>query len=145
LFFFFKNSFQTPREKKNTALTTTSPSPKNPKTQFQAFVIKMPTLHRLAVFRDDVCYAVFLYQRWIYRVDRTRANEFGWAAEPEAEAEAEAEPAAGEGAVTAPATAPALPAGGAVRRRGGGGGADEPAAAAAAEPASAGDEPKKEL
>ena len=43
-----------------------------------AFVIKMPTLHRLSVFRDDVVFAVYLYQRWIYRVDRKRANEFGY-------------------------------------------------------------------
>ena len=28
-----------------------------------AFVIKMPTLHRLSVFRDDVVFAVALYQR----------------------------------------------------------------------------------
>jgi len=25
---------------------------------------------------------IFLYQRWIYRVDPTRVNEFGYAAEP---------------------------------------------------------------
>lgn len=43
-----------------------------------AFVIKMPTLHRLSVFRDDVIFLIQLYQRWIYRVDKTRANEFGY-------------------------------------------------------------------
>ena len=42
-----------------------------------AFVIKMPTLHRLSVFRDDLVFLVYLYQRWIYRVDKRRANEFG--------------------------------------------------------------------
>lgn len=42
-----------------------------------AFVIKMPTLHRLSVFRDDIVFLVYLYQRWIYRVDKKRANEFG--------------------------------------------------------------------
>jgi len=42
-----------------------------------AFIIKMPTLHRLACFRDDIVFGIFLYQRWIYRVDYTRANEFG--------------------------------------------------------------------
>lgn len=42
-----------------------------------AFVIKMPTLHRLSVFRDDLVFLVYMYQRWIYRVDRKRANEFG--------------------------------------------------------------------
>jgi len=46
-----------------------------------AFVIKMPILHRLSVFRDDVIFLIFLYQRWIYRVDKTRVNEFGWAGE----------------------------------------------------------------
>ena len=42
-----------------------------------AFVITMPTLHRLSVFRDDIIFAIFLYQRWIYREDRMRTNEFG--------------------------------------------------------------------
>jgi len=44
---------------------------------FFAFCIKMPWLHRLACFRDDVVFLVFLYQRWIYRVDLKRANEYG--------------------------------------------------------------------
>jgi hypothetical protein len=43
-----------------------------------AFVIKMPTLHRLSVFRDDIIFLIYLYQRWIYRVDMTRVNEFGF-------------------------------------------------------------------
>jgi hypothetical protein len=42
-----------------------------------AFIIKMPTLHRLACFRDDVVFLVYLYQRWIYPTDKTRPNEFG--------------------------------------------------------------------
>merc|ERR1712060_718860 len=42
-----------------------------------AFIIKMPTLHRMSCFRDDLVFAVFLYQRWIYRVDHSRMNEFG--------------------------------------------------------------------
>ncbi|KAF8528936.1 cleft lip and palate associated transmembrane protein [Hysterangium stoloniferum] len=41
------------------------------------FCIKMPILHRIACFRDDVVFLVFLYQRWIYRIDPTRVNEFG--------------------------------------------------------------------
>ncbi len=44
-----------------------------------AFVIKMPTLHRLSVFRDDLVFLVYIYQRWIYPVDKKRANEFGCA------------------------------------------------------------------
>lgn len=47
-----------------------------------AFVIKMPTLHRIACFRDDVIFLIFLYQRWIYPVDKTRANEFGYSETP---------------------------------------------------------------
>jgi len=43
-----------------------------------AFVIKMPTMHRLAVFRDDLIFPILLYQRWIYPVDKTRVNEFGY-------------------------------------------------------------------
>jgi hypothetical protein len=35
-----------------------------------AFIIKMPTMHRLSVFRDDIIFFIFLYQRWIYRVDK---------------------------------------------------------------------------
>ncbi|KZV76118.1 cleft lip and palate associated transmembrane protein [Peniophora sp. CONT] len=42
-----------------------------------AFIIKMPILHRLACFRDDVVFLVFLYQRWIYRIDPNRVNEYG--------------------------------------------------------------------
>jgi len=42
-----------------------------------AFIIKMPTLHRMSCFRDDIVFAVFLYQRWIYKVDMSRVNEFG--------------------------------------------------------------------
>ena len=29
-----------------------------------AFIITMPTAHRVAVFRDDVVFLVYLYQRW---------------------------------------------------------------------------------
>ena len=58
------------------------------------FIIKMPILHRLACFRDDVVFLIFLYQasvsvmlvhlvcdigcqRWIYRIDPKRVNEYG--------------------------------------------------------------------
>ncbi|KAK4773493.1 hypothetical protein SAY87_028512 [Trapa incisa] len=46
-----------------------------------AFVIKMPTLHRLSVFRDDIIFLIYLYQRWIYPVDKSRVNEFGFGGE----------------------------------------------------------------
>ena len=59
-----------------------------------AFVIKMPTMYRLGCFRDgksnktcsvifkralllDIIFFIYLYQRYIYPVDRTRLNEFG--------------------------------------------------------------------
>ncbi|CDF41135.1 unnamed protein product [Chondrus crispus] len=42
-----------------------------------SFIIKMPWLHRLACFRDDIVFLVLLYQRWIYPVDSKRVNEFG--------------------------------------------------------------------
>ncbi|WCJ30599.1 hypothetical protein M5689_012147 [Euphorbia peplus] len=46
-----------------------------------AFVIKMPLLHRLSVFRDDLIFLIYLYQRWVYPVDRRRVNEFGFGGE----------------------------------------------------------------
>ncbi|PVF99354.1 cleft lip and palate transmembrane 1 [Serendipita vermifera] len=52
---------------------------------FFAFCIRMPWLHRLACFRDDVVFLIFLYQRWIYRVDKKRVNEYGQVAELEPE------------------------------------------------------------
>jgi len=42
-----------------------------------AFVITMPTAHRLACFRDDFIFLIYLVQRWIYPVDMTRVNEYG--------------------------------------------------------------------
>ena len=42
-----------------------------------AFIIKMPTMHRLACLRDDLVFIIYLYQRWAYGIDRKRANEYG--------------------------------------------------------------------
>uniref|UniRef100_A0A6U0HZP9 Uncharacterized protein n=1 Tax=Helicotheca tamesis TaxID=374047 RepID=A0A6U0HZP9_9STRA len=47
-----------------------------------AFVIKMPIMHRLACLRDDVIFLIFCYQRYVYRTDYTRVNEFGQCAQP---------------------------------------------------------------
>lgn len=47
-----------------------------------AFVIKMPTMYRIGCFRDDIVFLIFLYQKWIYPVDKTRRNEFGFSEEP---------------------------------------------------------------
>jgi hypothetical protein len=41
-----------------------------------AFIIKMPTMHRLSCFRDDIVFFIFMYQRWIYPVDMTRSSEY---------------------------------------------------------------------
>lgn len=48
-----------------------------------AFVIKMPTLYRIGCFRDDIVFFIFLYQRWIYKTDLTRVNEFGYSGQME--------------------------------------------------------------
>jgi hypothetical protein len=48
-----------------------------------AFTIKMPWLHRLSTFRDDIIFFVYLYQRWAYKIDYTRVNEFGQGGEDE--------------------------------------------------------------
>jgi len=37
-----------------------------------AFIVKMPTMHRLSCFRDDIIFLIYLYQRWIYPVDPKR-------------------------------------------------------------------------
>lgn len=42
-----------------------------------AFIIKMPTMHRLSCLRDDLIFFIYLYQRWIYPVDYARVNEYG--------------------------------------------------------------------
>lgn len=47
-----------------------------------AFVIKMPIMHRLACLRDDLIFFVYLFQRYKYRTDYTRVNEFGQCEQP---------------------------------------------------------------
>ncbi|XP_022920669.2 lipid scramblase CLPTM1L [Onthophagus taurus] len=42
-----------------------------------AFIITMPTAHRLACFRDDVVFLIYLYQRWLYPVDKSRVDDIG--------------------------------------------------------------------
>lgn len=39
---------------------------------FFAFIITMPTMHRISCLRDDVVFLIYLYQRWLYGVDRSR-------------------------------------------------------------------------
>ncbi|KAK3859918.1 hypothetical protein Pcinc_034001 [Petrolisthes cinctipes] len=67
-----------------------------------AFVIKMPTMYRLGCLRDDVIFFIFLYQRYIYRVDPSRVNEFGFSQDMEKEAKEKKSAAAlGNGEATA--------------------------------------------
>merc|ERR1719329_1493184 len=48
-----------------------------------AFIIRMPTMHRVACFRDDVVFIVYLVQRWYYPVDASRSfDEDGYELEP---------------------------------------------------------------
>ena len=42
-----------------------------------AFIITMPTAHRVACFRDDVVFVVYLYQRYLYPVDKSRVDASG--------------------------------------------------------------------
>jgi len=56
-----------------------------------AFVIRMPTMYRLGCFRDDIIFLIYIYQRWIYRVDPKRVNEFGTSMEHPEGAEPEEE------------------------------------------------------
>ena len=49
-----------------------------------SFIIIMPTLHRISCFRDDVIFVIYLYQRWIYKVDKTR-GKFATEKKPELE------------------------------------------------------------
>lgn len=41
---------------------------------FFAFLIKMPTAHRVACLRDDVVFIIYLYQRWLYPIDKSRKD-----------------------------------------------------------------------
>jgi hypothetical protein len=48
-----------------------------------AFIITMPTMHRLACLRDDLIFFCYLYQRWQYGIDAKRPNEYGQVATDE--------------------------------------------------------------
>lgn len=53
-----------------------------------AFLIEMPWKHRIMTLRDDAVFVLFLIQAYIYRVDKSRANEFGYAYEDDSRGEA---------------------------------------------------------
>ena len=40
-------------------------------------------MHRLACLRDDVVFVIYLYQRWLYPIDKNRVNEYGESFEEE--------------------------------------------------------------
>ena len=42
----------------------------------------MPIMHRLACLRDDVIFLIFCYQRYKYKTDYTRVNEYGQCSQP---------------------------------------------------------------
>jgi len=56
-----------------------------------SFIISMPTMHRISCFRDDVIFVIYMYQRWIYNIDKTRGlyatEQKKKAVEPEKEEE----------------------------------------------------------
>ncbi len=43
-----------------------------------AWLIEMPWKHRIMTLRDDVVFLLFLVQVYLYRVDKSRLNEFGY-------------------------------------------------------------------
>jgi len=56
-----------------------------------SLVIDMPILHRLACFRDDIVFFIFLYQWWIYGADKKRSYEYDSDADDEIDKDQEHE------------------------------------------------------
>ncbi|KAH8582562.1 cleft lip and palate family of eukaryotic membrane s (potential transporters) with 9 transmembrane domains [Cryptosporidium sp. chipmunk genotype I] len=40
-----------------------------------SFIIDMPWMHRMACFRDDIIFIIYLYQRWIYRSKKNQQSD----------------------------------------------------------------------
>jgi hypothetical protein len=59
------------------------------------------------IFISDIVFFIFLYQRWIYKTDLTRVNEFGFSGEMEQEAAAARSGQLTNGTVAAITAAPA--------------------------------------
>jgi len=70
-----------------------------------AFIIQMPLLHRLSCFRDDIIFFIYLYQRWIYPVDKARVNEFGASGNDYDGAATQSNQNSNQNEITKPATA----------------------------------------
>jgi hypothetical protein len=51
-----------------------------------SFIIRMPTMARISCFRDDVVFFIYLYQRWLYPVDKSRPVEGGGESEDDQQA-----------------------------------------------------------
>lgn len=51
---------------------------------FAFLLTSIPISHRVAAFRDDLIFIVYLYQRWLYPVDKSRPSEFGGEGETDA-------------------------------------------------------------
>eukprot|EP00933_Yihiella_yeosuensis_P034200 TRINITY_DN27714_c0_g1_i2.p1 TRINITY_DN27714_c0_g1~~TRINITY_DN27714_c0_g1_i2.p1 ORF type:complete len:463 (-),score=63.76 TRINITY_DN27714_c0_g1_i2:204-1592(-) len=56
-----------------------------------SFIIKMPTMHRMSCFRDDIVFIVYLYQRHIYPIDKNRNFDEDVIEDADGEGETEAE------------------------------------------------------
>merc|ERR1712083_715238 len=57
-----------------------------------AMIIRMPTMHRVACFRDNIVFFIYLYQRQIYKIDKSRTfDEDGYELDIQQEQEQEAE------------------------------------------------------
>ena len=83
-----------------------------------AFTIRMPTLHRIATLRDDVIFFIWLYQKYKYKVDYTRVNEFGQGGESEDEGEGEQKLVEGQDTKELKPSAPVASATGADKKAG---------------------------
>jgi hypothetical protein len=59
------------------------------------------------IFISDIVFFIFLYQRWIYKTDPTRVNEFGFSGEMEQEAAASRGRQQANGVASAIGAAPA--------------------------------------
>jgi len=49
----------------------------------------MPIMHRLACLRDDLVFFIYLFQRYKYKTDFSRVNEYGQCEQPTEEMLAE--------------------------------------------------------
>lgn len=66
--------------------------------------VKKHKSNKIRIFTPlDIVFFIFLYQRWVYKVDKSRVNEFGYSAEMEEDSKKKM-------VLADPAAAPASPA-----------------------------------